>query len=144
MRKISFLDIILHNNIKLYVIGDQVYTCNLQLWGKISPGLYLIMRFVLCSYVYNMTCITFIILSRVKYQMWPYQLYVWTLSVLIKYFASYLISRGLTSAYDNSYTCNNYNNYTPMPSSSTTAQVNSTKYHSTNKTQIDNPIQIIL
>ena len=85
----------------------------------------------------------YIILWRVNYQMWQCQLHVWTLSVLIKYFASYLISRGLTSAYDNSYTCNNYNNYTPMPSSSTTAQVNSTKYHSINKTQIDVIIQNI-
>ena len=30
MRKISFLDIVLKDNIKLYVKGDQAYTCNLQ------------------------------------------------------------------------------------------------------------------
>ena len=28
--KISFLDIVLNNNIKLYMKDDQAYTCNLQ------------------------------------------------------------------------------------------------------------------
>ena len=50
MRKICFLDIILNNNIELYVKGDQAYT----------PGLYFIMRFALCRYIciYNLTYIT--------------------------------------------------------------------------------------
>ena len=30
MSKISFLDIVLNNNIKSYVKGDQAYMCNLQ------------------------------------------------------------------------------------------------------------------
>ena len=30
MKKISFLDTVLDNNIKLHVKGDQAYTCNLQ------------------------------------------------------------------------------------------------------------------
>ena len=30
MRNISFLNLILDNNIKLYVKGDLAYTCNLQ------------------------------------------------------------------------------------------------------------------
>ena len=30
MSKISFLDIVLNNNIKSYVKGDQAYTCDLQ------------------------------------------------------------------------------------------------------------------
>ena len=30
MRKISFLDIVLNNNIKLYMKGDQAYACNMQ------------------------------------------------------------------------------------------------------------------
>ena len=42
-----------------------------------------------------------IILWRVKYQLWRCQLCVLTSSVLIKLFACYLISSGLTPAYDN-------------------------------------------
>ena len=39
------------------------------------------------------------------------------------------------------YTCHDDNNYTHMPSSSTTSKVNSTKHHSTNKTPINNILQ---
>ena len=46
MRKISFLDIILENNIKLYVKGDQAYTSNLQPWVTIFPWKCLILRYV--------------------------------------------------------------------------------------------------
>ena len=49
---------ILNNNIKLYVKGDQVYTCNIQAWVMIFSGSYFIMCFAL--YIYNllsMTCI---------------------------------------------------------------------------------------
>ena len=42
----------------------------------------------------------YIILWCVKYQMWHYQLHVLTSSVVIKLFACYLISLGLTPAYD--------------------------------------------
>ena len=41
------------------------------------------------------------------------------------------------------YTRNNDNNYKPLPSSPTTAQVNSPKHHSTNKTPINNTLQNI-
>ena len=39
------------------------------------------------------------------------------------------------------YTCNNDNNYTPLPSSLTTSKGNSTKHHSTNKTSINDILQ---
>ena len=58
MRKISFLDIVLNNNIRSYVKGDQADTCNLQPWIMIFSGLYFIMRITLCRYIYNMTYIT--------------------------------------------------------------------------------------
>ena len=59
MRKMSFLNIILDNNIKLYVKGDQAYyMLNLQPRIAIFPGLYLIMLFALCRYMYYMTYIT--------------------------------------------------------------------------------------
>ena len=47
-------------------------------------------------------------------------------------------SRGLSI---HCYTCNNDNNYTPLPSSSTTSQGNSTKHHSTYKTSINDILQ---
>ena len=47
MRKISILGIVLDNNIKLYVKGDQAYMCKLQPCVMIFSGSYLIMRFVL-------------------------------------------------------------------------------------------------
>ena len=109
MRKISFLDIILNNNIKLYEKGDQVYNCNLQPWITIFPGSYFIMHFALCRYIsiyitwyiLHIFCINnYIILWRVKYQMRICQLRVWMSSVLIKLFSWYLISLGLTPAYD--------------------------------------------
>ena len=37
MRKLSFLDIVLNNNIKLYMKDDQAYTCDLQPCVTISP-----------------------------------------------------------------------------------------------------------
>ena len=49
MRKISFLDIILNNNIKLYVKGDQAY---MQPLITIFPGSYFIMCTALCRYIY--------------------------------------------------------------------------------------------
>ena len=108
MRKISFLDIVLNNNIKLYVKGDQAYTCNLQPWITIFPGLYFILRFALRRYIYitwhilHLLCINkYFILWCVKYQMWRGQLRVWMSSVVIKEFEWYLISLGLTPAYDN-------------------------------------------
>ena len=42
----------------------------------------------------------YIALWRVNFQTWRCQLRVWTSSVVIKYFAWYLISIGLTPAYD--------------------------------------------
>ena len=48
MRKISFLDIVLNNNIKSYMKGDWAYMCNLQPSVTFFPGSYLIMRFALC------------------------------------------------------------------------------------------------
>ena len=44
---IPFLEIILDNNIKLYVKADQAYTCNLQPWVTIFWGSYLILRIAL-------------------------------------------------------------------------------------------------
>ena len=43
---------------KSQVKGDQAYTCNLQPGVTIFPGLYLILCFALCRYIYNMTYIT--------------------------------------------------------------------------------------
>ena len=108
MRKISFLDIVLNNNFKLYVKGDQAYTCNLQPWITIFPGSYFIMRIALCIHIWTWHTLhilrinKYIILWRVNYQMWRCQLRVLTSSVLIKLFACYLISLGLTPAYDTS------------------------------------------
>ena len=103
---ISFLDIILYNNNKLYVKGDQAYTCNLQLWITIFPGLSFILRIALCRYILTWHILhvlrinKYIILWHVNYQMWRCQLRVFTSSVVIKLFACYLISLGLIPAYD--------------------------------------------
>ena len=106
MRKISFMDIVLNNNNKLYVKHDQAYTCNLQPWITIFSRLYFIMRIALCRHILtwhilHVLCINkYIILWRVKYQMWWCQLRVLTSSLVIKLSAWYLISIGLTPAYD--------------------------------------------
>ena len=87
--------------------GDQAYTCNLQPWITIFPGSYFIMRIALCIHIWTWHTLhilrinKYIILWRVNYQMWRCQLRVLTSSVLIKLFACYLISLGLTPAYDN-------------------------------------------
>ena len=91
---------------KLYVKGDQAYTCNLQPWITIFSRLYFIMRFALCRHILTWHILhvlrinKYIILWRVKYQMWRCQLRVLTSSVLIDWFAWHLISLGLTPAYD--------------------------------------------
>ena len=106
MRKITFFNIVLNNNIKLYVKGDQAYNCNLQLWIIIIPGSFFIMRFALCRtyitwHILHVLCIhNYISLWCVNCQMWQCQLHVKTSSVLIKYFPCYLISLGTTPAYD--------------------------------------------
>ena len=101
------MDINLNNNNKLYVKGDQAYTCNLQPWITIFSRLYFIMRVALCRHILtwhilHVLCINkYIILWHVKYEMWQCQLRVLTSSVVIKLFAWYLISLGLIPAYDN-------------------------------------------
>ena len=107
MRKRSFWDIILANKIKSHVKGDQAYTCNLQPWITIFPGLYLFMRIALCRYInipwhiwHGLHINKYIILWCVKYRMWRCQLRVWMSSVLIQLFACYLISLGLTPDHD--------------------------------------------
>ena len=82
------------------------YTCNLQSWITIFPGSYFIMRIALCIHIWTWHTLhilrinKYIILWRVKYQMWRCQPRVLTSSVLINLFACYLISLGLTPAYD--------------------------------------------
>ena len=54
---------------KLYVKGDQAYTCNLQPWVSIIPGLYLIMRIALYRHIYNMTYFTCTMYKYIYYFM---------------------------------------------------------------------------
>ena len=107
MWEISFLDIGLDNNIILYLNGDQTYMCNLQQWVTIFPWSKLILCFALCRHIYITWHILhvlrinkYIILWCVKCQMCWYQLHIWTSSVVIKLFACYLISVGLTPPYE--------------------------------------------
>ena len=107
MRKFFFLDITLDNNIKFYMKGDQayiIYSHELQSFQDCVSSCTL--RYVDIS-IYRTRHILhvlgmnkYIILWHMKYQMWRCQLHVWMSSELIKLFARYLISPGLTLVHD--------------------------------------------
>ena len=58
------MECFLTTNIKLYLEGDQAYTCNLQ---HEFPGLYFILHFTLCICIYNLTYITCITHKLIVY-----------------------------------------------------------------------------
>ena len=67
MRERSILKFFLTANIKLRMTDDQAYMFNLRPCIMIFAGSYFIMRFVLCSYIYDLTYITYIMYKQIHY-----------------------------------------------------------------------------